>query len=49
MKSLGIIGVGFDIIDQLLIRFLHSPDTGKNWEYNEILYQLFIDLKKPMN
>jgi hypothetical protein len=46
MKLLGIIIVGFDVIDQLLIRFLYSSDTGENWEYNETVYQLFIDFKK---
>jgi hypothetical protein len=29
MKLLGIISVAFDITDQLLIRFLHSLDTGE--------------------
>jgi hypothetical protein len=29
MKLLGIINVGFDTTDQLLIRFLHSSDTGE--------------------
>jgi hypothetical protein len=24
---------------------LHSSDTGKKWEYNEIVHQLFIDFK----
>jgi hypothetical protein len=33
-----IISVGFD--------FLHSSDTGKKWEYNETVHQLFIDFKK---
>jgi hypothetical protein len=36
MKLLGIISVGFDVTDQLLIR----------WEYNETVPQLFIDFKK---
>jgi hypothetical protein len=30
MKRLGIISVGFDVTDQLLIRFLHSSNTGEN-------------------
>jgi hypothetical protein len=25
---------------------LHSSDTGKKWEYNEIVHQLFVDFKK---
>jgi hypothetical protein len=25
---------------------LYSSDTGKKWEYNETVYQLFIDFKK---
>jgi hypothetical protein len=29
LKLLGIISVGFDVTDQLLIRFLHSSDTGE--------------------
>jgi hypothetical protein len=26
--------------------FVHSEDTGKKWEYNEAVHQLFIDFKK---
>jgi hypothetical protein len=26
--------------------FLHSSDTGKKWEYNETVHQLFVDFKK---
>jgi hypothetical protein len=26
--------------------FLHSSDTGKKWEYNETVHQLFIDFIK---
>jgi hypothetical protein len=29
MKLLGIIGEGFDITDQLLVRFFNSIDTGE--------------------
>jgi hypothetical protein len=40
--------VGFDVTDQLLIRF--SAFTRywqtKKWEYNKTVHQLFIDLKK---
>jgi hypothetical protein len=25
---------------------LHSSDTGKKWDNNEIVYQLFIDFRK---
>jgi hypothetical protein len=28
------------------LEFLHSSDTGKMWEYNETVHQLFIDFKK---
>jgi hypothetical protein len=39
--------VGFDITDQLLIRyFCIHPTAEKKWEYNETVYQLFIDFKK---
>jgi hypothetical protein len=38
--------VGFDVTDQLLIRFLHSSDTGEKREYNESVHRLFIDFKK---
>jgi hypothetical protein len=44
MKILGIISVGFDVTEQLLIRFLHILDT--KWEYNETVHQLFVDFKK---
>jgi hypothetical protein len=47
MKLLGIISVGFDVTDQLLIRFfMHSSDTGEKWAYNEAVYQLFTDFEK---
>jgi hypothetical protein len=39
--------VGFDVTDQLLIRFLHSSDTeGKKWEFIETVHHLFIDFKR---
>jgi hypothetical protein len=34
--------MGFDVTDQLLIRFVR---TGEKWEGNEIVYQLFMDFK----
>jgi hypothetical protein len=44
---LGIISVGFDITDQLLIRFSAFARYGrKKWEKNEKVHQLFIDFKK---
>jgi hypothetical protein len=47
MKLLGIINVGFDITDQLLIRYFEFVWTWKKkWEYNEKVHQLFIDFKK---
>jgi hypothetical protein len=39
--------VGFDVTDQLLIRFsAFVRYWRKNWEYNETVHQLFIDFKK---
>jgi sorting nexin-29 len=46
MKLLGIINVGSNIIDQLLIRFSAFIRYWRKWEYNETVYQLFIDFKK---
>jgi hypothetical protein len=31
---------------KVLIRILHSSDTGKKWEFNEAVHQLFVDFKK---
>jgi hypothetical protein len=47
MKLLGIISVGFDVANQLLIRFsAFFTYWRKKWEYNETVHQLFIDFKK---
>jgi hypothetical protein len=47
MKLLGNISVGFDITDQLLIRFsAFLRYWRKKWEYNETVHQLFKDFKK---
>jgi hypothetical protein len=47
MKLLGIINVGSDITDQLLIRFsAFIRYLRKKWEYNETVHQIFIDFKK---
>ena len=47
MKLLGIISVGFNITDQVLIRFfLINQILGKKWDYNETVYQIFLDFKK---
>jgi hypothetical protein len=47
MKLLGIIIVGSDVIDQLLIRFsAFVRYWRKKWEYSDTLHQLFIDFKK---
>jgi hypothetical protein len=47
MKLLGIISVGFDVTDQLPIRFFAFVRYWrKKWEYNEIVHQQFIDFKK---
>jgi hypothetical protein len=45
MKLLGIINVGSNIIDQLLIRFSAFVRYWRKWEYNETVYQLFVDFK----
>jgi hypothetical protein len=47
MKLLGIIRVGFDVTDQLLIRFsAFVRYWRKKWECNETVHQLFVDVKK---
>jgi hypothetical protein len=47
MIILGIISVGFDVTDQLVIRyFAFVTYKRKKWEYNEAVYQHFIDFKK---
>jgi hypothetical protein len=47
MKLVEIIVVGFDVTDQLLIRyFAFIRSWRKKWEYNETVHQLFIDFKK---
>jgi len=33
-KLLGITSLDFDVTGQLLVRILHSSDTGKKMEYN---------------
>jgi hypothetical protein len=47
MRLLGIISLGFDVTDQLLIRFsAFVRYWRKKWEYNETVHLLFIDFKK---
>jgi hypothetical protein len=47
MKLLGIINVGFDITNQLMIRsFAFIRYWRKKWEYSKTVHQLFIDFKK---
>jgi hypothetical protein len=49
MKLLGIISVGFEVTDQLLIRFsafIRYWKKEKKYEYSERVHQLFIDIKK---
>jgi hypothetical protein len=46
MKLLGMISVGFDITDQLLIRSFAIVRYWRNKEYNETVHQLFVDFKK---
>jgi hypothetical protein len=43
VKLLGIISVGFDVTDQLLIRYFAFV---RYWRKNETVHQLSIDLKK---
>jgi hypothetical protein len=43
---LGIINVGFDITDQLPIRFLHSSDTGEKIGVLSDSTLLFVGLKR---
>jgi hypothetical protein len=46
MKLLGIISVGFDITDQVQIRYICIRQIlEKKYEYNETVHQLFIDFK----
>jgi hypothetical protein len=46
MKFLGIISVGFDVTDQLLIRFsAFIRYWRKKWQLNEMVHQVFIDFK----
>jgi hypothetical protein len=46
MKLLGIIYVGFEVTDHLLIRCSAFVSSLEKWEYNETVHQLFIDFKK---
>jgi hypothetical protein len=47
MKLFRLISVGFNVTDQLLIRFsVFNRYWRKKLEYNETVHQLFIDLKK---
>jgi hypothetical protein len=47
MKLLGIISLGFDVTDQLLMKFsAFVRYWRKKWEYSETVHQLFIDFKK---
>jgi hypothetical protein len=40
---------GFDVTDQQLLRFsAFIWYWRKKWEYNETVYQLFIDFKNPI-
>jgi hypothetical protein len=44
---LEIISAGFNIIDQVLVRFsAFVRYCRKKWEYNETIHQLFINFKK---
>jgi hypothetical protein len=38
--------VDFILTDKLLIRYFAFRDTGKKWEYDETVPQLFTDFKK---
>jgi hypothetical protein len=47
MKLLGIISVGFDVTDQLLIIFFAFVRHWRiKWEYNETVHKLFVDFKQ---
>jgi hypothetical protein len=46
MKFLGIISVGFDVTDQLLIRFSAFIRYWRKNESTMTVHQLFIDFKK---
>jgi hypothetical protein len=46
MKLLGIIGVGFNVTDRLLIRYFAFVKYWRKMEYSETVHQLFIDFKK---
>jgi hypothetical protein len=46
MKLLGIISVGFDVTDQLLIRSFAFVGCWNSLQYNETVHQLFVDFKK---
>jgi sorting nexin-29 len=47
IKLLGTTNVGFDVIDQRLIKFsVSNRYWRKKWEYNGTVYRLFIDYKK---
>jgi hypothetical protein len=43
---LGIISVGSNVTDQVLIRICIQQTLEKKWEYNETVHQLFVDFKK---
>jgi hypothetical protein len=38
--------VGFNVTDQLLIRYFAFVRYCRKWEYGETVHQLFIDFKK---
>jgi hypothetical protein len=46
MKLLGIMSVGVEVTDQLLIRFSAFLRYWTKNEYSETVHQLFIDFKK---
>jgi len=45
-KLLGIISADFDTKRQLLVIYSACQILQKKWEYNEVVHQLLIDLKK---
>jgi hypothetical protein len=42
MQLLGVISVGIEVIDQILIRYLSSPYTGETLGYNGAVCQLHV-------
>jgi hypothetical protein len=46
MQQLRIFSVDFSVFDHLIIKFSEFSDTEEKSEYNGIVHQLFIDIRK---